>query len=138
MKKYDDIIALPHHTSQKHPRMAMMDRAAQFSPFAALTGYEDAIEETGRLTDCRIELGEYDTAILNRKYQQLSALASVHPRVTITKFTPDEKKSGGAYLSVTGELKKIDACSQAVFLMDGTVIPMADILSIESDSLTEI
>lgn len=138
MDQYNDIIALPHHISKKYPRMSTLDRAAQFSPFAALTGYEDAIEETGRLTDSKLELGEYDTALLDQKYRQLSEAASSRPQVTITTFVPDERKAGGAYISVSGRLKKIDFYSQTIILTDGTTLSMADITAIESDVLTEM
>lgn len=138
MGNYDDIITLPHHTSRKHPQMTMQDRAAQFSPFSALTGYEDAIEETGRLTDRKIELEEYDTSVLDIKYRRLSELVFLHPEVTIIRFVPDGRKSGGAYETVSGLLKKMDVYTQTILLMDGTRIRFTDILSIESDSLLEI
>ena len=134
---YDDMISLPHHTSKKHPRMSLQDRAAQFSPFAALTGYEDAIEETGRLTDTRMILEEFDTAVLDRKYRRLSELVSQHPNITVTRFVPDERKSGGAYISTEGILKKIDTYLQSVILTDGTQISFSDIVSIESDVLED-
>lgn len=137
MDPYNDMITLPHHTSQKYPRMSMLDRAAQFSPFAALTGYEDAIEETGRLTDCQVELGEHDTAVLDRKYRQLSEMVSSQPNITITFFVPDERKAGGSYISISGTLKKIDPYSQSVILTDGTTVALRDITAIESDSITE-
>ena len=134
---YDDMISLPHHTSKKHPRMSLQDRAAQFSPFAALTGYEDAIEETGRLTDPRMVLEEFDTAVLDRKYRHLSELVSQHPNITVTRFVQDERKSGGVYISTTGTLKKIDTYLQSVILTDGTQISFSDIVSIESDVLED-
>lgn len=135
--KYDDIIDLPHHISKKRPHMSLQDRAAQFSPFAALTGYEEAIEETGRLTDSRTELGEFDTAVLDRKYRRLSELSPQQPAIIITRFVPDTRKSGGAYVTVTGRLKKIDTYLCSVILTDGTHIPFSDILSVESDALEE-
>lgn len=93
--RYDDIIHLPHHISKTRPQMSMMDRAAQFSPFAALTGYDAAIKETGRLTDEKIELGEETKAVLDRKQSYLSDMISVQPEITVTYFLPDERKSGG-------------------------------------------
>ena len=105
---YEDIINLPHHISKTRPQMSMIDRAAQFSPFAALTGYDAAIQETGRLTDEKIDLGEEAKTVLDRKQHYLSDIISVQPEITVTYFLPDERKSGGSYLSVTGKLKRID------------------------------
>lgn len=117
--RYDDIIHLPHHVSKTRPQMSMMDRAAQFSPFAALTGYDAAIKETGRLTDEKIELGEETKAVLDRKQRYLSDMISVQPEITVTYFLPDERKSGGTYLSVTGKLKRIDEYERMMILTDG-------------------
>ena len=133
---YDDIINLPRPFSVRS-KMSLSDRAAQFSPFAALTGYEDAIEETGRLTDPRMVLEEFDTAVLDRKYRHLSELVSQHPNITVTRFVQDERKSGGVYISTTGTLKKIDTYLQSVILTDGTQISFSDIVSIESDVLED-
>lgn len=105
---YDDIIHLPHPTSKKHPRMSMEERAAQFSPFAALTGFGGVIQETGRLTDRRVELGESDRAELERTLNFLDSQEEEHPLVQVTYFLPDERKEGGAYVTVTGRLKRID------------------------------
>ena len=107
-EKYGDIIHLPHPVSEKHPRMPMQDRAAQFSPFAALTGYEEAIYETGRLTEERAELDEEEKAILDRKQRLLLEKLDELPTLTVTYFVPDEKKSGGAYIRKAGNLKKIN------------------------------
>lgn len=96
--RYDDMLHLPHPTSQKHPRMPISDRAAQFSPFAALTGHEAAVKETARLTDQKIELDESKKAILDAKLQMIVEQIKSQPIVTITYFVPDEKKAGGAYL----------------------------------------
>lgn len=103
---YDDIINLPHHTSTSRPRMSTHDRAAQFSPFAALTGYESAITEAGRLTDKRFELDEYVKADLNERLCKLRDHIDEQPDVSIVYFQPDDKKSGGAYITVTGGVKK--------------------------------
>ena len=100
--RYDDIIDLPHHTSKKHPRMPLLDRAAQFAPFAALTGHEAAIKETARLTEEEIELDENRKELLDLRLQQLQECLAEQPMVTVTYFKPDEKKAGGAYVSVTG------------------------------------
>ena len=105
---YKDIINLPHHVSSKRPQMPMLDRAAQFSPFAALTGYDDAIHETGRLTDEKIDLSEEEKEALDRKQQILMERLGDHPALTVTYFVPDAKKSGGAYVTKSGNLKKID------------------------------
>ena len=131
--RYDDIIHLPHHVSKTRPQMSMMDRAAQFSPFAALTGYDAAIKETGRLTDEKIELGEETKAVLDRKQRYLSDMISVQPEITVTYFLPDERKSGGTYLSVTGKLKRIDEYERMMILTDGKKIPLDDIMDIESN-----
>ena len=131
--RYDDIIHLPHHVSKTRPQMSMMDRAAQFSPFAALTGYDAAIKETGRLTDEKIELGEETKAVLDRKQRYLSDMISVQPEITVTYFLPDERKSGGTYLSVTGKLKRIDEYERMMILTDGKKIPLDDIMNIESN-----
>lgn len=105
---YQEIIDLPHHVSKTHPQMPMSDRAAQFSPFAALTGYNSAIRETGRLTEERIELDEEALMALNMRYQLLIDSLKECPEVRITYFKPDERKSGGAYLTITGVVKKVD------------------------------
>ena len=131
--QYDDIINLPHYVSPTRPRMSMIDRAAQFSPFAALTGYDAAIKETGRLTDQRIELSEDSRAALDRKQQLLVGCLADHPEVSVTYFIPDERKSGGAYVTVTDIVKKIDDYQRLLLLTDGTKIPLDDILDLESE-----
>ena len=131
--QYDDIIDLPHHVSATRPRMSMIDRAAQFSPFAALTGYDAAIKETGRLTDRRIELTEDSRAALDRKQQLLVDNLADHPEVSVTYFVPDERKSGGAYVTVTGRVKKVDDYQRLLILTDGTKIPLDEILDMESE-----
>ena len=135
--RYDDIIHLPHHVSKTRPQMSMMDRAAQFSPFAALTGYDAAIKETGRLTDEKIELGEETKVVLDRKQRYLSDMISVQPEITVTYFLPDERKSGGTYLSVTGKLKRIDEYERMMILTDGKKISLDDIMDIESNLFCE-
>lgn len=131
--QYDDIIDLPHHVSPTRPRMSMIDRAAQFSPFAALTGYDAAIKETGRLTDQRIELSEDSRAALDRKQQLLVECLADQPEVSVTYFIPDERKSGGAYVTVTGIVKKVDDYQRLLLLTEGTKIPLDDILELESE-----
>lgn len=131
--EYDDIIDLPHHVSVTRPRMSMIDRAAQFSPFAALTGYDAAIKETGRLTNERIELTEDSRAVLDRKQQLLLDNLADHPEASVTYFVPDERKSGGAYVTVTGIVKKVDDYQRLLILTDGTKIPLDEILDMESE-----
>ena len=133
MDPYEDIINLPHHVSPKRPQMSMQDRAAQFSPFAALTGYEDAIKETGRLTDVKIELSDEDRELLDQKQQYLQEHIGDRPEITITYFVPDEKKSGGAYISISGLMKRVDEYARQFVLTDGKKIPLDDIIDIRSD-----
>ena len=128
MSEYDDIIDLPRPKSVHEP-MPMGDRAAQFSPFAALTGYGDAIDETARLTDARIELSEEERAELDYRQQYLSTLDS--PTVTVTYFVSDERKTGGAYVTHTGTLKRIDEIERTMVFNDGVRMPIAEIISIE-------
>ena len=128
MTEYDDIIDLPRPKS-KHEPMPMSDRAAQFSPFAALTGYGDVIDETARLTDRRIELSEEESAELDYKQQYLATLDA--PTVTVTYFVPDERKSGGAYVTHTGVLKRVDEIERMMLFMDGTRVELDDVMGIE-------
>lgn len=122
--RYDEIMGLPHHVSKTRPQMPMSDRAAQFAPFAALTGYDFAIKETGRLTDERIELDEEALTALDRKYQLLMDTLDDAPEVTIIYFQPDERKAGGQYVSATGTVKKVDTFGRRILLQDGTRIPL--------------
>ena len=135
---YDDIIHLPHHVSKTRPQMSMEDRAAQFSPFAALTGYDAAILETGRLTEEKSELGEETQAILDRKQRYLAEIIDTKPEITVTYFVPDEKKSGGAYSTVTGFLKRIDEYARGLVLTDGRKIQLDAIFDIESDEFENV
>ena len=113
--------------------MPMSDRAAQFSPFAALTGYDVAVKETGRLTDEKIELDEESLTALNVRYQMLTDALEKRPEVRITYFEPDERKAGGAYVTTVGEVRKIDDFEQTIIMQDGTRIPMDDVLSLEGE-----
>ena len=131
--KYDDILNLPHPTSAKHPRMPISDRAAIFSPFAALTGHGDAIQETARLTEQKMELDEDAKAELDRRQAVLLEHIKEQPEATIAWFQPDARKDGGAYLTTTGRLKKIDQVERRLFLLDGTKIPLDDVVWIGSD-----
>lgn len=130
---YDDIIHLPHPTSPVRPRMSLHNRAAQFSPFAALTGHGDAIGETARLTEERAMLDEYKKAELNEKLRFIRDKLPERMHVAITHFQKDQKKAGGAYLLASGEVKKIDEYERMVVMRDGSTIPIDDILEIESD-----
>ena len=134
---YDDIIDLPHHVSQRHPQMSMEARAAQFAPFAALSGYEDVVRETERLTDRRAVLGEDARAALDEALTELAALAPTQPQVTVRYFLPDARKEGGVYRTATGFLKRIDAAAGLLLLTNGARISLAEIRQIESDAAPE-
>ena len=138
MNQYEDIINLPHHISPTRPQMPMSDRAAQFAPFAALTGYDAAIIETGRLTDERIELDEEALTALDMKYQLLMDALDDAPEVTITYFQPDERKAGGKYIMATGALKKVDDFERRITMQDGTKIPMDDVISIDGELFSSL
>lgn len=137
-QKYGDILNMPHHVSATRPQMPMSDRAAQFSPFAALTGYDAAIKETGRLTDTKIELDDEELHSLNLKFQFLVEYLEDEPEVAVTYFKADERKAGGAYLKATGIVKKLDDFERLITMQDGTKIPMDDILTIESDAFSSL
>lgn len=131
MDKYKEIINLPHKQSTKRPHMSLLDRAAQFAPFAALTGYDDAVKETARLTNEKVELSEENLNVLNMKYQILVDRLDEENEVVFTYFIPDENKDGGAYIEKRGVIKKIDDYERLITLCDGTTIPMDDVLSID-------
>ena len=136
--KYDEIMELPHHVSKTRQQMPMSDRAAQFAPFAALTGYDSAIKETGRLTDEKIELDEETLTVLDRKYQLLMDALDEAPEIEITYFKPDERKAGGKYVSATGTVKKVDDFERRITMQDGTKIPMDDVLSIDGELFSSL
>ena len=131
--KYDDIIMLPHHVSKKHPQMPLLNRAAQFSPFAALTGHDAAIQETQRLTDSFIEIGGSREIELNEQLLLIRHNLDKRPELKITYFQPDERKSGGSYITVCGRIKKIDEYNRQIIFVDGTVLPIDHIFSIQGD-----
>ena len=135
--KYDDIIGLPHPTSSKHPRMPISERAATFSPFAALSGHSAAIAETGRLTDSRITLDESEMARVDAALQRLRELLPQEPVASITYFVPDERKAGGSYQTITGTARRIDTANGVLLLTDQRAIPIPDILAvaIQEDTL---
>ena len=131
--QYDDIIGLSHHVSPTRSRMSIIDRAAQFSPFAALTGLNEAVRETERLTDERIELDENKKTILNEKLQIIMEKQKEQPEITFTFFMPDSRKNGGKYVDITGVVKKIDEIERCVRLMDGTRIFIDDLFEISGN-----
>lgn len=128
--KYNSIMGLPHHVSAKHRHMSMTERAAQFSPFAALNGYEDAVSETARLTDGRPDLDEYERDAIDRKLREIMESDEDLP-VTLIYFRPDGKKSGGAYLTLNGKVSDIDEVGRIVIMESGARIPVTDILVID-------
>lgn len=130
MENYDDIINLPHHISTKHPRLSMEQRAAQFAPFAALTGYGDAVKETARITEDRIELNEEEKDKLDKKLLALENNISKNPKAIITYFVPDLKKSGGEYVTVVGNLKRIDRYRKVIILDNKKEIPIDDVIEL--------
>lgn len=132
-RNYDDMINMPCPTSPRHPRMPRADRAAQFAPFAALTGYDAAIDETGRLTDTKIDISEDMREKLDLKQNFLADIIDEQPEISVTYFIPDKKKSGGAYVTENGRLKQIDEYEQLIILTDGKKIPIQEVYSIESD-----
>ena len=127
---YDDIIHLPHHDSRNHPQMPHRDRAAQFAPFAALMGYEAALGETARLSVERRELDAQEAEELNRRLTELAARLPDRPEVTIEYFVPDDRKAGGAYVTVTGRMRHISVAKMTLVMEDGTEIPMEDVDSV--------
>ena len=130
---YEDIIDLPHPTSKKHERMSRMNRAAQFAPFAALTGHDAAIKETERLTDERLELSEEAIAQLNEKINIIRNNIGIEQNVSITYFVPDAKKAGGSYVMCSGIVKKVDEYEHTIIMTDQTVIPIEQISDIKCE-----
>ena len=130
---YDDIVNLPHPTSKKHPRMSMEERAAQFSPFAALTGFGAVIQETGRLTGSRRGLTDSDIRRLEEQFTWLAEHEGEHPEVTVTYFLPDERKEGGEYATLTGRVKRLDLVERVLLLEAGERVPLGDIFLLETE-----
>ena len=137
-EKYRDILNLPHHRSKVHPQMSIYDRAAQFSPFAALTGLGAAISETARLTDEKIEQDEEQLNILNNKFAILRRNIAGQPVVTITYFVKDLRKDGGEYVTISGVIKKIDDYQKIIVMQDNIIISIDDIADIKSDIFNRI
>lgn len=131
--EYDDIINLPHHVSKTRPQMSMLERAAQFAPFQALTGYGAAIQETARRTEDKIELGDEEVALLNAKLQILADHLPESPEVCITWFKPDDRKAGGSYVSVTGRVQRIDEIAGQIVLCEGEKIPIDSVCDMQSE-----
>ncbi len=131
--KYDDIIDRPHHVSKRHPQLGKASYAAQFSPFAALTGYDGIVAETARLTDERIELGETDMEILSAKIQILNDRIKEQPEITVTYFKPDGKKDGGAYLHKTAQIKRVDDVERVLHFTDGSSLHIDDITDLQGE-----
>lgn len=134
---YDDIIDLPHYVSVKHPHMPMIDRAAQFSPFAALTGYDAAIKETARLTGERLDLDDCEKAALNNKLQLLLNRIAEQPYVSITYFQPDKRKAGGEYVITSGSIKRINRYERTLLMDNGVKIVIEDIIDIQGELFGE-
>lgn len=132
-RQYDDIINLPHHISKKHPQMSLYARSAQFAPFAALTGYEDAVKETARETYERIEIEDELKSILDSKLQIILGQIKNKPEISFTYFIADSKKDGGKYVVVTGLVKKVDLYNQYIYLADNTEIPINEIIDISGE-----
>ena len=135
MGKYDDIINLPNPTPTCRPRMSALDRAAQFAPFAALTGYEAVVAEAARLTDDRLELSEDMKIILNDKMQMIVDNLDKEPFVTIKYFVPDKRKAGGAYVEASGIVKEIDEYERCIIMTDGIKIPIEQVRAIDGELL---
>ena len=133
MKDYSKIISLPHHQSATRKRMSNYDRAAQFAPFAALTGYEAVVEEAARLTDARLELSEDMKTMLNDKMQMILDNLENEPFVTITYFVPDKRKAGGAYVDVSGIVERIDEYERCIIMKDETKIPIEQVRAIDGE-----
>ncbi len=130
---YEDIVNLPRHISKVHPQATMADRAARFSPFAAISGYEDMVKEAARVTEERIDITDATKELLNEKLNMIVEFLDEEPEVTITYFEPDKKKDGGAYISITGTVKRIDEYERIVLMSDDKKIRIDEIYAIESD-----
>lgn len=131
--KYDDIINLEHHVSKTHKQMSIEERSAQFAPFAALTGYEDEVKETERITERMIEITEDIRSILDEKIRLIQSKIAEQPNVTITYFVPDINKQGGKYQTINGIIKKIDNYEKKLILTSNTEICIKDIIEISSN-----
>ena len=133
--QYDDIIRLPHHVSSSRPRMSAIDRAAQFSPFAALTGYDTSIKESARLTDARIELDDSQKEEISEKLRLVTG--QLDAEIKITYFLPDTKKTGGKYVLAAGAVKKVDEYERMIIMGDGKQIPIDEVIDVDCDVFGE-
>lgn len=131
MSNYDDIINLPHHESKVHPKMTLYNRSAQFAPFAALTGYDDAIVETARLTDKRINIDESLKEVINSKLQKIESMINEHPLIEVTYFIKDKRKDGGSYTTISGNVKRIDTDNNLIILTNKSKIPISEIINVK-------
>ena len=130
---YDDIIELPHHTSKKHTHMSIYDRSAQFSSFAALNGHSDAIKETARLTERKIELDDDEIYEINQRLSIIKNNISIQPKISVTYFRPDENKEGGAYILESGDVRRIDEYEKTIIMTNGNHIHINDIKNIDGE-----
>ncbi len=133
---YDDIIDLPHHVSAERPQMALIDRAAQFAPFAALTGYDAAIQETARLTEKKQVLSEDQQMEMDQTLMFLMGRIREKPIVTVSFFVPDERKEGGHTETIKGSVKKMDPVGGCLTMSDGRVIPFENLYAIRLEAGT--
>jgi len=131
VNEYDDIINLPHHQSTKHKHMSNYQRAAQFSPFAALTGYDAAIDETARLTDKKLDLSDEQADHLNAQILRIIENITEKPQVEIIYFVPDNHKSGGEYVTVTGSVRRVDDHNREIVFVDGMSVGIDDVWNIK-------
>ena len=135
---YEDIKNLPHYEPKYHPRMSSYQRAAQFAPFAALTGYEELVRESSRLTDRKIELSEYERSILDEKLLLIQNNIKIRPEIIITYFIKDKKKSGGKYITITSNIKSVDLINRFIKLVSNQKILIDDIYDLKSEFFTNI
>lgn len=138
MNKYDDIIKLPHHVSKRYPQMSIMARSAQFAPFAALSGYDEAVKETARLTDKRIEIDDGLKLIINNKLNYILENLNINPQIIFTYFVYDKKKIGGKYIEKVGIVKKIDLIEKYILLTDKSKIPIEEIIDISGEIFKDL
>lgn len=137
-EKYSDIFNMPHHVSQKHPQMSRLDRAAQFAPFAALTGHDDAIKETARLTDENVELDESAKLVINEKLRFVLELADKSCVVSVTYFVPDKVKQGGKFITKTGTLSRYDEYGHKLIFDDKSEIGVDSIIDISGSIIDDM
>lgn len=135
--RYDDILPLPRHRSLRHQPMPRIGRAAQFAPFAALNGYDDAVQETARLTERERAADEDQLALMDERLHALLDVIRDQPEITITFFEPDPHKSGGAYLSITGRIRRVDELNRQIIFTDRTTIAMDSICEIDCSLFKE-